>query len=44
MKEIICETWRDAQALAAHSASAPLVKHVAAINQAGTMKIEQFGF
>lgn len=39
---LICETWRDEKALADHSASAPFVKHVAAINQAGTMKIEKF--
>ena len=41
---IICETWRDDKALADHSASAPFVKYVAAINQAGTMKIAKFEF
>ena len=41
---LICETWRDEQSLAAHSASAPFVKHVAVINDAGTMKVEQFVF
>ena len=41
---LICETWRDEGALAAHSASEPFVKSVAVINQAGTMKIEKFEF
>ena len=41
---LICETWRDEQALAAHSASDPFVKYVAVINDAGTMKIEKFEF
>ena len=39
---LICETWRDDAALAAHSASAPFVKCVAAPNDAGEIKIEQF--
>ncbi|MBQ6471330.1 MAG: antibiotic biosynthesis monooxygenase [Victivallales bacterium] len=41
---LICETWRDDKALADHSASAPFLKYVAIINQAGTMKIEKFVF
>ena len=41
---LICETWRDEPALAAHSASDPFVKNVAVINDAGTMKIEKFEF
>ena len=41
---IICETWRDEQALAAHSESEAFVKYVAIINDAGTMKIEKFEF
>ena len=41
---LICETWRDEPALAAHSASEPFVKYVAVINGAGTMKIEKFEF
>lgn len=41
---LICETWRDEPALAAHSASDPFVKNVAVINAAGTMKIEKFEF
>ena len=41
---LICETWRDESALAAHSASDPFVKNVAVINGAGTMKIEKFEF
>ena len=41
---LICETWRDEPALAAHSASEPFVKYVAVMNDAGTMKIEKFPF
>ena len=41
---LICETWRDEQALAAHSASEPFVRCVAAINACGEMKIEKFQF
>lgn len=41
---LICETWRDEPALAAHSSSDPFVKYVAVINDAGTMKIEKFEF
>ena len=41
---LICETWRDESALAAHSASDPFVKYVAVINESGTMKIEKFEF
>ena len=41
---LICVTWRDEPALAAHSASDPFVKYVAVINDAGTMKIEKFEF
>ena len=39
---LICETWRDEAALAAHSASAPFAKNVAVINDCGGMKIEKF--
>ena len=39
---LICETWRDESALAAHSASEVFVKCVAVINDCGEMKIEQF--
>ena len=39
---LICETWRDEAALAAHSASEPFVKNVAIINDCGEMKIEKF--
>lgn len=41
---LICETWRDEAALAAHSASAPFVEQVAVIQASGTMKIEKFEF
>ena len=41
---LICETWRDEESLAAHSASAPFEKCVAVINAAGTMKVERFSF
>ena len=40
---LICETWRDETALAAHSTSEPFVKNVAVINDCGEMKIEKFG-
>ena len=41
---LICETWRDDRALADHMASAPFVKYAAVLNDAGTLKIERFGF
>ena len=41
---LICETWKDEAALAAHSNSAPFEKYVAIINRAGKMKIEKFKF
>ena len=41
---LICETWRDEQALAGHSASGPFAEYVAVLNGAGTMKIEKFCF
>ena len=39
---LICETWRDEAALAAHSASDVFAKCVAVINECGEMKIEKF--
>lgn len=39
---LICETWREEAALAAHSASDVFVKCVAVINDCGDMKIEKF--
>lgn len=39
---LICETWRDEAALAAHAASAPFAENVAVINSCGEMKIEKF--
>ena len=39
---LICETWHDEVAFAAHSASEPFVKSVAIINDCGEMKIEKF--
>ena len=41
---LVCETWRDEKALDDHSVSAPFVKYVAVLKQAGTMKIERFDF
>ena len=38
---LICETWGDEAALAAHSASEVFVKCVAVINECGEMKIEK---
>ena len=41
---LICETWRDEAALAAHSASEPFLRYVAVLNDSGEMKIEKFVF
>ena len=38
---LICETWRDDAALAAHSASDVFARCVAIINDCGDMKIEK---
>ena len=39
---LICETWRDEAAVAAHSASGPFVKNAAIIHDCGEIKIEKF--
>ena len=39
---LICETWRDEAAVAAHSASGPFVTTAAIINDCGEIKIEKF--
>ncbi|MBR1870834.1 MAG: antibiotic biosynthesis monooxygenase [Kiritimatiellae bacterium] len=39
---LICETWRDEAALAAHSASEPFAREVAILKDLGELKIEQF--
>lgn len=41
---LICETWADADALAAHSATAHFERYVGRIEQLGQMKLEQFEF
>lgn len=41
---LICETWSDADALAAHSATAHFERYVGQIEQLGQMKLEQFEF
>lgn len=41
---LICETWTDADALAAHSATAHFERYVGQIEQLGQMKLEQFEF
>lgn len=41
---MICETWKDEKALAAHAASAEFKKYVGEIQRLATMKIEQFTF
>jgi quinol monooxygenase YgiN len=41
---MICETWRDAAALAAHSASAHFTTLVPAMETLGSLKLEQFEF
>lgn len=41
---LICETWADADALAAHSTTAHFERYVGQIEQLGQMKLEQFEF
>lgn len=41
---LICETWADADTLAAHSATAHFERYVGQIEQLGQMKLEQFEF
>ena len=41
---LICETWADADALAAHSDTAHFERYVGQIEQLGQMKLEQFEF
>lgn len=41
---LICETWTDADALAAHSATEHFERYVGQIEQLGKMKLEQFEF
>lgn len=41
---MICETWTDAEALAAHSASGHFKKYVGEMEGLGTLKLEQFDF
>ena len=41
---MICETWRDESALAAHESAAHFVQYVPQIQELAEMKIEKFGF
>ncbi len=41
---MICETWANAEVLAAHSASEPFELYVGQLNDCGLMKLEQFEF
>ncbi len=41
---MICETWRDDQALADHAASEPFAKYAVVLHNAGAMKVEKFIF
>ncbi|WP_373812968.1 putative quinol monooxygenase [Porphyromonas loveana] len=41
---MFCETWRDAEALAAHEATDDFKTAVAQIQDCGAMKIERFSF
>lgn len=41
---MICETWRDKEALDAHSASDVFVKEVGVMNKLAEMKLESFVF
>ena len=41
---MICETWRDREALDAHSASDVFVKDVGIMHSLGELKLETFEF
>lgn len=41
---MICETWRDAEALAAHEKTSHFVEYVAQMQALGEMKLEKFDF
>ncbi len=41
---MICETWTDDEALAAHSASEHFKKYVGLLETLGTLKLERFEF
>ena len=41
---MICETWRDEEALKAHSESEPFLEAVAVMQDAGELKNEKFVF
>lgn len=41
---MICETWTDEAALAAHSASAHFLEYIAVLQSCGTLKVEKLSF
>ena len=41
---MICETWRDAEALSAHEKMPYFVDYVAQMHALGEMKLEKFSF
>jgi len=41
---MICETWKDAEALTAHSKGAVFVKNIAVLQEFATVKLEKFEF
>lgn len=41
---MICETWRDEEALAAHSGSEHFKTHVGNMEKLATLKLEKFNF
>lgn len=41
---MICETWKDAESLAAHSAAEHFKTYVGRLEALGTLKLEQFDF
>ena len=41
---MICETWKDQEALDAHSATPEFAKYVAEIQACGQLKLEKFEF
>lgn len=41
---MICETWKDSEALANHEKTASFIKNIAILKEATTIKVEKFEF
>ena len=41
---MICETWKDSEALSAHSQGAPFIKNIAILQEFASVKLEKFEF